>query len=221
MAINFAGGTDGISYVPAVTWPQVGCFSFRMKSTQTTANAVPASIWTSSSRLGFNFTMNGVANKIRAMGIGVGSGDIAFQLYSTTSVNDGNWHTLALNYNSTLGQPNALFVDGVSEASGNSAVNWAIESGVPLALGDNNDTFWPSYVGDLAEVALWNRQLDVAEHEALGLPRNGFSPAKIAPSFLKFHAPLVRQARDRYGSTMTGPTGTTVSDHGRVIYPVI
>ena len=165
--------------------------------------------------------MNGVANKIRAMGVGVDASAIAFQLYSTTDVNDGSWHTIGLNYDTTIGQPNALFVDGVSEASGNSANDWTISSGSPPLLLGSQPSFWPSYVGDLAEIALWSRQLDVAEHEALGLPRNGISPSKIAPGFLKFHAPLVRPARDRYGSTMTGPTGTTVSDHGRVIYPVV
>lgn len=216
MAINFAGGTDEISYGAGVSWPQVGCFSFRMKSTQTTANATPASRWNSSSRWGFGFTMNGVANKIRAMGVGVDASAIAFQLYSTTDVNDGNWHTIGLNYDTTIGQPNALFVDGVSEASGNSANDWTISSGSPPLLLGSQPSFWPSYVGDLAEVAVWNRQLDVAEHAVIG---KDLSPSKVAGNVLKFHAPLVRPARDRYGATMTGPTGTTVTQHGRVVYP--
>jgi len=64
---------------------------------------------------------------------------------------------------------------------------------------------------------MWSRQLDAAEINALA---KDFSPARIACNALMFHAPLVRPARDRYGAAMPGPTGTTVSDHGRVIYPV-
>ncbi|CAN7702090.1 LamG-like jellyroll fold domain-containing protein [Mesorhizobium sp. LjNodule214] len=216
MAINFAGGTDGISYGAGFSWPQVGCFSFRMKTTQTTANATPASIWNSSSRWGFGFTMNGVANKIRAMGVGVDASAIAFQLYSTTDINDGSWHTLGFNYNTNSGGANSFYVDGVSEASDNSAVTWTIGSGSPPLLLGSQPSFWPSYVGDLAEVAVWNRQLDVAEHAVIG---KDLSPSKVAGNVLKFHAPLVRPARDRYGATMTGPTGTTVTQHGRVVYP--
>ena len=184
MAINFAGGTDRISYAGTDWNAFTGCISFKLKTTQTTAIALPLSIWTTSSRHGVGFILN--------------------------------WHTIGFNWNGVNGGANALFVDGVSEATANSSANWFFDiPGTPLTLG-GAPSFWASYVGDAAEVAVWiGRQLDVAEHEALGLPRNGFSPSKIAPSFL----PLVRPARDRYGATMTGPTGTTVSDHGRVIYP--
>lgn len=52
------------------------------------------------------------------------------------------------------------------------------------------------------------------------VPNDFVSRIKAACNALMFHAPLVRPARDRYGAAMPGPTGTTVSDHGRVIYPV-
>ncbi|RWA76888.1 MAG: hypothetical protein EOQ28_04180 [Mesorhizobium sp.] len=213
MAINFAGGTDAISYSIS-SMPTAGCFSFRMKTTQTTVNAAVASIWSNTSRFGFGFILNNTANKLLALGVGVDAGAIAFSFTSTTTVNDGNWHTIALNWNLVSGQPNSFYVDGNLEGSGNSAVNW-FGVGGPIALGDNNDSFWASYVGDLAEVAAWFRQLSADEMNTLA---QDFSPDLLSNGMF-FHAPLVRPARDRWGATMTGPTGTTVSDHGRVVYP--
>ena len=92
MAINFAGGTDGISYA-GPGWLSTGCFSFRMKTTQTTANVVPASIWSTGSRNGFGFILNNTANKLLAQGYGADAGPpVGISFLSTTSVNDGNWH---------------------------------------------------------------------------------------------------------------------------------
>lgn len=215
MAINFAGATDGISYALAASLPAAGCFSFRIKTTQSTANAVPAAIWGATSRFGFGFILNNTANKVLAQGYGVDGSAVGISFVSMSSVNDGAWRTITLNFNTANGGANELFIDGASEVTGNSAVAWSGVTG-PVALGDNNDTFWPSYVGDMADVALWKRQLSGAEVSALG---KDFSPARIGANALQFHAPLVRPARDRYGNVMTGPTGTTVSDHGRVIYP--
>lgn len=213
MAINFAGGTDLISYAFAI--PNVGCCSFRMKTTQATANAVPLSTWNpSTSRFGFALIMNNTANKLLAHAYGVDVSAVAFSFPSATTVNDGAWHTVALNWNKTSGSPNSFYIDGNLEGSGNSAVNWS-GAGISLEIG-SQPSFWASYVGDMKEVAVWNRQLDAAEINAL---TKDFSPAHVAKNALVFHAPLVRPARDRYGTAMTGPTGTTVSDHGRVIYP--
>lgn len=216
MAINFAGGTDTISYATSGSWPQDGCVSFKMKSTQTTANAVCLSIWNSSSRFGWAFILNNTANKILAHAYGVDGSAVAFSFLSTTSFNDGSWHRIALNYNTANGAPNAFYIDGNLEGSGNSANVWTINSAAsPLLLG-TQPSFWASYVGDMAELGLWNRQLDTSEIAALA---KDFSPARVARNALVFHAPMIRPARDRFGATMTGPTGTTVSDHGRAVYP--
>lgn len=212
MAIAFAGGTDRVAY-PNNGWGVTsGCFAFRLKTTQTTANAVPVSVWSASSRTGFGFIINNTLNKITAQGYD-GSA-VRINITATTSINDGNWHHIAFNLNVANGGANALFIDGVSEATGNSSAVWSVSSTVPPYLGDNNDTFWPSYVGDLAELAEWNRQLDAAEIAALA---NGFSPARIASNILKFHAPLVRSANNRFDAPPTSITGTTVSVHPRVV----
>ncbi|RWG80955.1 MAG: hypothetical protein EOQ69_19425 [Mesorhizobium sp.] len=217
MAISFAGGTDTIGYQSGWSY-STGCFAFKMKTTQTTVNAVCASIWSSASRTGFGFILNNTANKLLVQGKD-GTSTPRVSLLSTSNINDGNWHDVAFNWNVNNGGANALFIDGAQEASGNSSAAWSIVAlNEPLTLGDNNDTFWPSYVGDLAEVAVWaNRQLDGAEIAALA---KGASPSMIAPgagSGLTFHAPLVRSPNNRLDTPITGPTGTTVSVHPRII----
>ncbi|WP_192177668.1 LamG domain-containing protein [Mesorhizobium amorphae] len=215
MAINFAGGTDRISYQAGWNGFPTGTFAFKLKTTQTTANAVPISIWSSASRTGFGFVLNNTAGKVLLQGYDISAPRI--QLLSSTSVNDGNWHSIVFNWNTNNGGANALFVDGVQEATGNSSAAWPIVSTAPLYLGDNNDSFWPSYVGDMAEVAVWlTRQLDAAEIAALG---KDISPARIAPGVLNgltFHAPLVRSPNNRFDHTVT-VTGTTVTPHCRLV----
>lgn len=196
MAINFAGGTDRISYQVGLGAFTTGCFAFRMKTTQTTANAVPISIWNSGSRFGFGFVLNNTATKLLVQ---------------------VNWHSIAFNWNQNNGAANTLFVNGAQEATANASTAWSNSTGA-LYLGDNNDTFWPSYVGDLAEVAVWcNRQLDAAEIAALG---KDWSPSKIAPGVLNgltFHAPLVRSPNNRFDSFLGSQVGTTVTPHCRVV----
>ena len=97
MAINFAGGTDAISYGAGFSWPQIGCVSFKVKSTHTAANAVALSLWNSSSRFGWAFILNNTANKILAHAYGVDGSSVGFSFPSTTTFNDGNWHNVALN----------------------------------------------------------------------------------------------------------------------------
>ncbi|TIV71450.1 MAG: LamG domain-containing protein [Mesorhizobium sp.] len=214
MAINFAGGTDRISYGNGFN-DSKGCFAFWMKTTQVTVNAAPLAVWSASSRNGFGFFINNTLNKITAQGYDATTARIT--LTSTISINDGNWHHIAFNWNTANGGANALFIDGVSDATGNSSAAWSVSSIQPLYLGDLNDAFWPSYVGDLAEVASWHgstRNLDAAEIAALG---KGFSPKHIAPGALGFYAPLIRSPNNLRDAFIGSVVGTSVSDHCRII----
>ncbi|WP_292322644.1 LamG-like jellyroll fold domain-containing protein [Mesorhizobium sp.] len=221
MARSFAGGTDQLYWSMPTTSPAVGSFAFRMKTTQTTVNAAAVVYWDTSSRWGFGFILNNTAGKLLVQGYS-SSSTPAIQLLSTTTVNDGNWHSIVFNYNRANGGANALFIDGTQEASGNSGALWnKLGNNLPFVLGDSLDTFWPSYVGEIAEVAHWadasNSQLNADEIEALGLPRNGFSPRLIRPTSLIFHAPVVRETRELRAGLAGNTTGGSVSDHPRVL----
>src|SRR5207245_2477419 len=164
-AVDFAGGTDAIAY-SASGWDSrlQGCFAFRMKTTQATANALAASVWDLNSRNGLGFILNNTANKLSVGCWGVNLSIGAGILTSTTTVNDGNWHTIAFNWNTVNGGANALFVDGAQEATANSSGDWPITlSSTPMTLGSSVNAFCGKYVGSLAEVAAWSRQLNADE----------------------------------------------------------
>ncbi|MDX8521303.1 LamG domain-containing protein [Mesorhizobium dulcispinae] len=220
MARSFAGGTDQLYWSMPTTSPAVGSFAFRMKTTQTTVNAAAVVYWDTSSRWGFGFILNNTAGKLMVQGYS-SSATPAIQLLSTTTINDGNWHSVVFNYNRNNGGANALFVDGAQEASGNSSALWnKVGNNLPIVLGDSLDTFWPSYVGEIAEIGHWadasNSQLDAAEIAALA---KAFSPMLIRPASLFFYAPIVRETRELKAGLTATVTGGAVSDHPRKLGP--
>lgn len=215
MARSFAGGTDRLKWtVPAAVTGASGCFAFRMKTTQTTTNALPISYWDTNSRNGFGFILNNTANKLLVQAWSFSATRVS--LLSTSNLNDGNWHQVAFNYNEASGGANALFIDGTQEASGNASGSWGINANTIINAG-GFDTFWPSYVGEIAEVGHWSAQLGAAEIAALA---SGFSPGRIRPASLLFHAPIIRGTNDRFGLVPT-VTGGSVSDHPRLLGAVV
>jgi hypothetical protein len=221
VARSFAGGTDKLAWGGSGWNHVVGAIHFWMKTTQATVNAVPVALWTSGSRNGFGFLLNNTANKLTVQGY-PGTGTPAINMASSATINDGNWHSCLLNWNTANGGTNTLYMDGVSVATANSSASWAIQSfSVPLTLGRADDAFWGSFVGQIAELAVWlDRNLTTDEVVALS---KGFSPLVVgrasadASNNLTFYAPLVRDPSNLMNAFITGPTGTTVSDHPRVI----
>lgn len=214
MARHFNGGTD------EAHWSQdgfltggPGCLAFWMRTTQVTANVIPLSWWTSSSRHGIGLLLNNTAGKLTTVCYQFSEG--VPQLVSTTTLNDGNAHHIAFNYNRANGASNQLYVDGVQEAAGNSTFDWSASfGGIWVQCGKNADGFWGAYVGDIWEVANWiGSQLSADEIAALA---KGFSPKLIKREVLNLYAPLVRDTRDIQNSpSAAAATGGSVVDHRR------
>jgi hypothetical protein len=220
MAISFAGGTDNIAYGGSGWNHTLGAISFWLKTTQTTTNAVPLSAWTASSRTGFGFILNNTAGKLLVQGYDGTTPRIS--MTGTATINDGNWHNILFNWNTASGAASTCYVDGVQDSTQNAGAAWGIASfGTPLTLGDNNDTFWPSYVGAIAEIGVWfDRNLTTDEVNSLA---KGFSPRLIYPTVIptasgqNFYMPLVRSPQNLVDGFITAPTGTTVTDHPRIL----
>ncbi len=224
MARSFAGGTDQIYFGGGQIsfTPTIGCHAFWIKTSQATVNACPVSHWDSSqSKDGPGFLLNNAAGKISAYCKYNGSSQ-AFLIASTTSINNGAWRHVALNWQTGNGLSNELWIDGVQENSANNAAAWAYSSssGQTLTFGKSNDAFWGAFVGDLAEPAVWaGRKLVAAEIEALA---KGLSPSRVAYDRLRFHAPFVRDIASRRdwpgnsGNAVPTAVGGSVSTHPRI-----
>ncbi|WP_192243592.1 LamG-like jellyroll fold domain-containing protein [Mesorhizobium silamurunense] len=217
MARSNAGGTDQFSWSRTATpaQPSVGCFAFWLKTTQTTSNVSVMSHWSTGSRLGFGILLNNTANKLTAVGY-PSSTPAGITLISTSNLNDGNWRHVAFNFNRSSGQANALFIDGVSEVSGNSSSNWGnnLTPTYSIACSQLNG-FWSAYVGEIAEIGYWSTNLTSDEIAALA---KGYAPSTIRPTSLTVaYAPLVRDIHELRDTLASSVTGTSVTDHPRVI----
>lgn len=217
MARLINGGTDYVNYGNPVAGNAVGCVSFWMNTSQATANVVPLSHWSVTSRQGWACIMNNSAGKILFQG---NSGSTNIVAISTTSnVNTGTPKHIAINFNRNNGAANAIFVDGTQEATGNSSASWTTTNAYNFRIGDTEDTFWPSFIGTMWDVAMWyGSQLSAEEIAALA---KGYSPKLIKPENLELYAPLVRELHDVISAKTVTSSGGSVADHGRAIGGVI
>lgn len=211
MARLLNGGTDRIHF-GAFNQPSAGCVGLRFKTASATANQHLASHTLNTTRQGWIFLLNNVANKLLVQAYG-STGTPTVNLPGTITVNDGNWHHLCFNFNRANGGGNEVFVDGVSDGTANSNAAWG-GAGIFPTLGDSFDAFWASPVADVADFAVWGAQLTAEEVAAFA---KGFSPSLIKPQSLAMYSPLVRDVRDIKAPFIGGVTGTSVTDHPRVI----
>lgn len=216
MARNFNGGTDRATFgganLPAAISSDLLAIAARFRTTQATANAIMMHRWNNSSRSGFGFLLNNTANKLTFYGLHA-TGD-AIVLPCTTSINDGAWRTVIVNARLASGADSEIFINGVSEGSGNSAAAWSIGQTDHLLIGDSFDAFWPTYVGDICDVGYWHGvHLDAADRAAY---HGGMSPRHIKPASLKVDAPLFRDLWCRRNGAGQNVSGTTATAHPRV-----
>jgi hypothetical protein len=212
MARNINGGTDQVS-IGSVTRFTIGSAALRFKTTQTTANTHLASHMSATSRNGWGLFLNAAANKITAWAWATTAAQTV-GISSTTSINDGNWHSVVFNWNCTNGQTNTLFIDGAQEGTNNSNATWNSVTAYFPVLGDSFDAFWASPVADCADFAIWNAHLTADEVAAYA---RGGSPTIIKPASLVMHTPLVRDVKNLKEPFAGSVTGTSVSAHPRVI----
>lgn len=212
MARNVNGGTDRLTYRQVLTAPGLQALALRFKTTQTTTNAELIGYHNSSTRNGFGIILNNTAGKVTVVAYDATTQRL--NMTGTTTVNDGNWHSLVLSANAVNGGTNTLYIDGVQDATANSSAQWGAAANSDLTLGDSLDTFWPSPVADAADFAFWNGAILTVEEAAAY--HKGFSARHFKLDNLETYAPLVRSANCLMGKTTT-VTGTTVVDHPRVI----
>lgn len=212
MAIGFAGGTDRLAYGNLAYSGNRGAHGFWMRTTQTTTDAAPLTHIQAANTSGMAVLLNNTPNKLTVQGRN-GAGTIRLNMTTATSVNDGNWHHILIDRSYNDGEACRIYVDGVLDVSVNvSGGNWTFGASAAPYLGDSNVAAYASFVGDIAEVGIWDRRLTLAEIEALA---KGAAPPQVALRVLDFYAPLVRESRE----LCIGPatvTGTSIVDHPRV-----
>lgn len=212
MAINFAGGSDRLNYTGLGTF-LAGTLHLRFKTSLSPATGmVLAARWDSGSRNGFALHVN-TSNKLELLCY-PGTASPHVQIASTTTANDGNWHSAVALVRSGSGNNNAVYMDGALEASVNSTGIFGMNDALNLSWG--NIGFWTPFNGDMCDVAWWDSiHLDADEIAALG---KGFSAKHMRRESLEFYAPLVRATDDRSGGRVASSFGSpSVTPHARVM----
>jgi len=109
-----------------------------------------------------------------------------------------------------------VYIDGAlvagtrNEGSNQTLASAATNFQIGNSTGDSTETF----VGQIAEVGIWDVALTAAEIASLG---KGITCDRVRPQSLKFYAPLIRNLQDvRGGVTITNNGGATVANHPRV-----
>lgn len=90
--------------------------------------------------------------------------------YSTTRVDDNQWHHVAFIYSQAAGGVDRFYIDGVASGSVTHGNAWAWPAAQPIELGRSHDVYWQKYNGLLDDVRFYNTGLTLAQ---LGQIYNG------------------------------------------------
>jgi hypothetical protein len=80
-----------------------------------------------------------------------------------TTINDGNWHHVAVTYGQAVGELVTIYIDGAMDAVQNNNLAWWWPSDMSVLLGKSRDGYWKKLHGRLDDVRFYNRVLDNQE----------------------------------------------------------
>lgn len=140
------------------------------------------------------------------------AGVVANQFSGVTSLNDGNWHLVAYEYDQSYGGYTTLYVDGNYDTQQAASLAWSWPALEEIELGRSHDPYWASLQGSLDDVMIYNRILSQAEIQAAfaGTPptdgslvgRYNFTSAPV-PGYQLTSTPI--PARVQGAATVNGP----------------
>lgn len=204
MARNFAGGSDSVDCGSSSKLNPTGAMTIhaRAKLNSTSGAWIVARDDNALGRA-YSFGHQAGSYQIQVNGTPVGGGTLSVGIwYSLCAVNDGsgNW---------------TLYVNGISGGTG-SPGNCPSTTGQTCIGRRTYAGLNENFVGDIADVAIWNTSLRLAD--VISLAR-GFSSTLISPASLVFNVPLIRDVVDLRGNSTISITGTAIATHPAVIMP--
>jgi len=132
---------------------------------------------------------------------------------TTAGYTANNWHHACGVYTSSASR--TAYLDGGNNATDTTILTGSLSLNA-LTVGGrfNNGIVGLFFIGQIAEVGIWNVALTAAEIASLA---KGMTCDKVRPQSLVFYAPLVRDLIDQKGGrAITNNNGATVANHPRV-----
>lgn len=211
MARNFASGDKSSrNMIFTGTYTSEGSWGIKLRTTSTLASCAPAAIGGSS--LGVMFLVSEAASPAYVYSKGT-SGATAFELMGATNVVDGEWHSILFTWTAGGASGINLYVDGALEASAASVSDTWYIAQQDTDFGKNSNTFWASFVGDMADSVFWSRQLTAGEAAEYGA---GVDPLQIAIDARYSYVPMLSDFSDWQqgnGNGLPVTSGTTNVPH--------
>ncbi|MCA8954002.1 MAG: LamG domain-containing protein [Planctomycetes bacterium] len=216
MSLSLAGGADFVdlsAHVGQFAPCQMGAIACWIKTTGGGAHAIlSASDTTEGSKEARLFLEGGLARfdvrgDLNSWTKNIGTNNDGRLLVSTTAVNDGLWHHVAVVIEQN-GMGN-LYIDGVLEDRGHQGFYRYVFDLDSMCIGRNVDSGgpqWP-YIGEIDDLAFWGSPLTAVEVQALAsgatLPL-GVTGAIIPPDPLTAATPLDSAAYNTFGLQAEG-----------------
>ena len=82
---------------------------------------------------------------------------------SSSAINDGIWHHIAVTYGQNVGDQVTMYIDGVYNAASSNVKPWWWPAGMNVLLGKSRDAYWKRLDGKLDDVRFYTRILTEAE----------------------------------------------------------
>lgn len=216
MAISANGTTNKIVANVAInaTVMATPSFAFWYKGARTPGSAAiraPFGLASSTGTYFFDFTWDHTSVGARQAVSGRESGGAFKDAKLTSTLSSGVWYHIAGTYDGTNVK---AWLNGVAEAT-TACAAFPTTPDPTISAFTNNAGTGQFVDGDIAELGVWKTPLSTDDIVQLAL---GVSPLMIRADSLMAYWPLIRNIYDSVGGSITA-TGTTVSDHPRVIYP--
>lgn len=158
---------------------------------------------------------------IRLYMTGTSSGNRLRVKTTATIYTDDVWHHLIITIDgSSLASGVNIYVEGIAvgmTTDFDALTTSMKDETVPLILGDDLADADNEYEGELAELALWDRELRVGE--AIGMGKGHQSPDHILNGLIFYPHLRGNSVRDIIGSVNPTIVGTSLHAHPRVVYP--
>jgi hypothetical protein len=205
-AASFTGGS-GYNYPVAAADNQYRAISFQVKTTQAAASVGLAGHHNATaSGSGWTLILN--SNGTLTFQAKVGTSQ-AFVYTSSTAINDGNWHSVVMNFTFGLGL-NALYIDGALEASDANS-GGTIWGGTTqgFRIGRTVDTFWTAFTGSICDLRFYPVQMTTDQVKSLG---KKFNPGRVHRSFA-YETALIRDTFEPHAALPSAVGTPTFVDH--------
>lgn len=213
MALDFDGTNDYIEATSAAL--TAGPLTLAAWINVDTTGAAQRVLSISSATGNDRWSLQVGATNVITMQVGTSTPSPTFAALSTTNtVTAGTWHHVAGSWNTTTGQPQQVWIDGVKSGPTNS-------SRTPVAAELSRTLVGSTYIssalsqymnGKVAEAAIWNAILSDTDVVSLS---KGIKPTSIKPQNIVMYLPLVRDIVDTVESLSFTNSGSVVSEHSR------